>query len=207
MIGSLRGEIKEIDPEGELLVEVGGVGYRVTVTPGTLAEISQKSKQDNKDVYFWVSQAVRDDVPRLFGFTSIDERHCFEMLLKAQGVGPALALSVLSHLPPGELRRAILGEDPKALTVVSGVGMRTAQRMMIDLKARLGITAVGSTTAVAGKSSSSPLAEVSEGLAGMGFSPPEIKDAINRLPDSANDPDADASELMREALQMMNKQR
>ncbi len=206
MIGSLRGKVTEIDAEGELLIEVSGVGYRVTVTADTLASVSQASQASTtaSEIHLWVSYVVRDDVPRLFGFVTRDERHCFELLLKAQGVGPALALSVLSNLPPTELRRAVLGEDPKALTVVPGVGLRTAQRMMIDLKAKLGIKAVDSGTGTAG-SGGGPLAEVSEGLAGMGFTPQEIKAALARLPDGADDPDADATDLMRQALQATSR--
>ncbi len=202
MIGSLRGKVTEIDPDGELLIEVSGVGYRVAVTAATLATVSQASpnNQDADGIYLWVSQIVRDDVPRLVGFTTRDERHCFEMLLKAQGVGPALALSVLSNLPPAELRRAVLGEDPKVLMVVPGVGLRTAQRMMIDLKAKLGVKAVDSSVGSA-ESGGGALAEVSEALAGMGFTSQEIRSALARLPDAADDLGVDASELMRLALQ------
>ena len=203
MIGSLSGKVTEVDPEGELLLEVNGVGYRVTVTAATLASVGRVGTKTAKDLYLWISQVVRDEVPRLIGFTTRDERHCFELLLKAQGVGPALALSVLSHLSPAELRRAVLSNDPKALTVVSGVGMRTAQRMLIDLESKLGVVAVGPITSSAATDASA-LAEVSDGLAGMGFSPQEIKTALNKLPETANDPDADVSELLRLALQAIS---
>ncbi|HCB34206.1 MAG TPA: Holliday junction branch migration protein RuvA, partial [Acidimicrobiaceae bacterium] len=135
MIGSLRGRVADVDPEGELLVDVAGVGYRVAVSPATLVAAGDV----DGEVELWVSQAVRDDVPRLFGFLTRDERVCFEQLLGAHGVGPALALAVLSHLSPDDLRRAVLADDHKALTLVPGVGQRTAQRMLIDLKAKLGL--------------------------------------------------------------------
>ncbi|MBA3655459.1 MAG: Holliday junction branch migration protein RuvA, partial [Actinobacteria bacterium] len=122
MIGSLRGVVLDRFASGELLVEVGGVGYRVTVAAGTHAVIDGVGAP----VFLHVHTHVREDAIVLYGFTTADERACFEALLGAHGVGPALAINILSSLSPVSLRRAVSTDDVDALTVVPGVGRKTA---------------------------------------------------------------------------------
>ena len=135
MIGSLRGVVLERLPgpggQGELLLEVGGVGYRVTVAAGAVATAGV-----GEPAFVHVYTHVREDAIVLYGFVTREERGCFEALIAAHGVGPALALAVISVLSPVGLRRALASGDVDALTAVPGVGRKTAARLLIDLKPR-----------------------------------------------------------------------
>src|SRR5206468_5872753 len=117
----------------EVLVEVAGVGYRVTVTPATVVAIGDVGDE----VFFYVHHHVREDADTLFGFPTRDERGCFEALIGAHGVGPALALAILSVHPPDTLRRTLADDDVDALCLVPGVGKKTAARLLVELKSRL----------------------------------------------------------------------
>ena len=133
MIGSLRGTIVHRSARGEVLLEVGGVGYRVTVPPATMAHLGELGATALVHTHL----AVREDSLTLFGFATRDERDCFEALIGAHGVGPALALAILSVHGPALLRQALADGDLDALCLVPGVGRKTAARLMIELKSRL----------------------------------------------------------------------
>ena len=200
MIGSVRGRLLDKDPGGELLIEAGGVGYRVTVAPSTLADAGPVGDE----CFVYVHHHVREDSSDLYGFAELDERRCFEALLSAHGVGPALALAVLSHLPPDELRRAVAADDAAALELVPGIGAKTSKRMVLDLKSRLGAPeSVGAGVAVAvGDGAGSAVAEVRAALGQMGFSPSEIRDAMAVVSvEAARNGEADTGALLRVALQ------
>lgn len=200
MIGSLRGVLLERDPAGEALVEVGGVGYRLTVAPGTLARLGEPGGE----VFVHVHHHLREDASVLYGFTSRDERVCFEALLGAHGVGPALALAILSVHSPSALRRALAEDDLAALCLVPGVGRKTAARLLVELKSRLDLDlgappdlAVVASTA-AGEAAPSPRSDVRAALAGLGYGPDEVRAALRELPD-----DGDPALLLRQALQRL----
>ena len=133
MIGSLRGVLVERALDGEALVEVGGVGYRVTVAAGTCARLGGAGTP----TFLWIHHHIREDQQVLYGFAGRVERDCFELLLAAHGVGPALALAILSVHAPGELARILADDDLAALCLVPGVGRKTAARLAIELKSRL----------------------------------------------------------------------
>lgn len=139
MIGSLRGVLLErlavADRTAgiELLVEVGGVGYRLVVPAGTSAVLGEAGSP----VFLHVHTHVREDAIVLYGFATREERVCFEALLGAHGVGPGLALAILSVHSPAALRRALFTDDVDALTLVPGVGKKTAARLLLELKSRL----------------------------------------------------------------------
>jgi Holliday junction DNA helicase RuvA len=197
MIGSLRGVVLDRFATGELLVEVGGgVGYRVAVPAGTMALIDGPGAP----VFLHVHTHVRDDAIVLYGFASADERNCFEALLGAHGVGPALALAILSSLSPITLRRAVASDDVDALTVVPGVGKKTAARLLLELKSRLAVpegepelvlAAVNGTNGTA-------RAEVKAALAGLGYGADEVRDAVRELPE-----DGAVEDLLRAALRQL----
>ena len=136
MIGSLRGTVLErvlrSDHQTELLIEVGGVGYRVFVPAGTAARAGELGGPS----FLWVHTHVREDAFVLYGFPSREERDCFELLLGARGVGPAVAVAVLSVLTPAALRRAVLGGEADALTLAPGIGNKTAARLVLELAPR-----------------------------------------------------------------------
>jgi Holliday junction DNA helicase RuvA len=199
LIGSLRGTLLDRGP-GEVLVEVGGIGYRVTVTPSTSVDLGGVGAA----VFVHVHHHVREDAQTLYGFATRDERRCFEALIGAHGVGPSLALAILSVHTPPQLRAALAADDVAALCLVPGVGKKTATRLLVELKSRLDLPDVVDLTALAdgdGRDSvvaSSALADVRDALANLGYEPDEVRGALADLP-----PDGDPAVLVRDALKRL----
>jgi Holliday junction DNA helicase RuvA len=197
MIGSLRGTLLERSPEGEVLVEAGGVGYRVSVTPRTLGLVGDPGGE----VFLYIHDHVREDAHTLYGFLARDERSCFEALLGAHGVGPALALAIMAVHAPLDLRRAVAADDADALCLVPGVGKKTAARLLIDLKTRLEVPDLDLTAvngSIGGHASTSVVADVRDALTGLGYGPEEVREAMRDL-----EPGDDSAALLREALQRL----
>ena len=132
MIAHVRGTVAAVAPDGAV-IEVGGVGMRVQCTPGTLATL-----RPGEPAQVSTSLVVREDSLTLYGFTSDDERNVFDLLQTASGVGPRLALAMLAVHSPDALRRAVSTEDLNALTMVPGIGRKGAQRIVLEMKDRLG---------------------------------------------------------------------
>ncbi|MBM36851.1 MAG: Holliday junction branch migration protein RuvA [Actinomycetota bacterium] len=194
MIGSLRGVLIDKDPEGEIVIEVSGVGYRVTVNPRTLADLSDTGA----DAFVHVHHHIREDDQHLYGFATLVERKCFESVIGAHGVGPALGMAVLATLPPEDLRHAVATEDVDALCLVPGVGKKTAQRMVLELKNRLELSPhLENDVSAAGQTNTTSLADVREALRQMGFGIEEVRLAVEGLEGE------DTSAMLREALQRM----
>lgn len=198
MIGSLRGRLLDRTVTGEILVEVAGVGYRVQAGPATAARLGDL----DAEVFVWVHHHVREDAETLFGFASRDERETFEALLGAHGVGPALALAILSVHPPVNLARLIADDDVAALCLVPGVGKKTAARLLIELKSKLDLPAsaavgddVDGAAGGAGEGGRSARADVRDALVGLGYGPDEIAEATRELPDG--EPGAMLKEALR----------
>jgi holliday junction DNA helicase RuvA len=190
MIGSLRGVVLERSASGEALVEVGGVGYRVVVGPRALGQLA-----DGDAVFLHIHHHIREDAQVLYGFLSRDERGCFEILVGTHGVGPALALAILSVHEPNALRAAVASADLAALCLVPGVGRKTAERLLVELKSRFDVVVVEPAVASTGRRGASPVADVREALAGLGYAAEEIREVLRDLP-----ADAAAADLLREAL-------
>lgn len=191
MIGSLRGTVAARTADGEVVVEVGGVGYRVSVTTATAAALGQAGSE----VFLHVHTHVREDALVLYGFAHDDERRCFEALLGAHGVGPALALAVLSVLSPAALSTAVLEEDVGTLCSVPGIGRKTAARLLIDLKSRLDLPDLRATVGSAPDAGRLARSEARAALVELGYGPDEIRAALDGLSDSAG-----VEELLRLAL-------
>ncbi|MFN8037813.1 MAG: Holliday junction branch migration protein RuvA [Acidimicrobiales bacterium] len=196
MIGSLRGTLLDRTGDGEVLVEVQGVGYRVTVSPSTVVQLGEVGA----DVFLHVHHHIREDAQTLYGFRSRDERVCFEALLSAHGVGPALALAILSVHDPAGLARVLADDDIAALCLVPGVGKKTAARLLIELKSRLEVPELAATpvVSVGGAGGASARADVRDALANLGYGPDEVATVLRDLPD-----DGDASDLLKAALQRL----
>ena len=194
MIGSLRGTLLDRSPRGELLVEVGGVGYRVSAPSGTLAAVGPSGSP----VFLHVHTHVRDDAIVLYGFGTADERQCFEVLIGTHGVGPALALAILSALSPVALRRAVANEDVDALVGVPGVGLKTARRLVMELKSQLGEEAADDPGLVAaGPGLPGPRAEVQAALISLGYGADEVRHALREVGETS------AEDMLRSALRQM----
>jgi len=194
MIGSLRGSLIDKDPEGEVVVEVSGLGYRVTVNLGTLVELPEIGAE----VFVHVHHHIREGDQQLYGFATLAERKCFESVIGAHGVGPALAMAVLATLPPDELRHAVASDDVEALCLVPGVGKKTAQRMVLELKNRLEISELGSgELTIDNRTVSTALSDVRDALTQMGFATEEVRRAVEGLEGD------DTSIMLRSALQRL----
>lgn len=202
MIGSVRGRLLDRGAS-EVTVEVAGVGYRVTVTPTTVVALGEVGEE----VFCWTHHHQREDAQTLYGFATKDERACFEALIGAHGVGPALALAILSVHSPVALARVVAEDDIGALCLVPGVGKKTAQRLLLDLKSRLSVPDLGVAPASAERSPgggvpSRARADVREALSGLGYTDAEVRDVMADLPD-----DGDAGTLLRDALQRLGTAR
>jgi holliday junction DNA helicase RuvA len=192
VIGSLRGSVLERMLSGEVLVEVAGVGYRVLVPVSAVAAL-----EPGADVFVYTHQHVREDALTLFGFLTRDERDTFESLITATGVGPKLALAILSVHSPTSLRRCLAEDDVDSLVAVPGVGKRTAQRLLVDLKTRLVAPDLDLTT-VPGSTTPNPRAEVRDALAGLGYSSEEVRDVFAQLGEEGT-----VEDMLRDALRAL----
>lgn len=203
MIGSVRGTLLERWPTGEVLVEVSGIGYRVTITAATALDLGEVGGE----VFLHTHHHRREDSETLYGFLTADERIVFEALLSAHGVGPSLALAILGVHPPASLLRVLADDDLASLCLVPGVGKKTAARLLVELKSRLDIPGLdaaavaggpGAGTGSAGRGPASPLTDVRDALTNLGYGPDEVAEAVRELPD-----DVESSELLRLALQKL----
>ena len=131
MISYLKGKLVHKDPT-HVIIEVNGVGYQVSISLNTYAEI-----KDKEDIKLSTYLHIREDAHILFGFSSAQEKAMFQHLISVNGIGPNTAMVVLSYLPPGELRTAIVREDAVTLQSIKGIGGKTAQRMILELKDKL----------------------------------------------------------------------
>jgi Holliday junction DNA helicase RuvA len=207
VIGLLRGAVVVRSGEGEVIIDVGGVGYRVAVTPATAASLVMAGTATEATLY--VHTHVREDAIVLYGFVHDDERRCFEVLLGSHGVGPALALAIMASLSPAALSTAVLEEDLDTLCTVPGVGRKTAARLLIELKSRLdlpdlSLSGPGSASGGAGaagdgagglRASRTSRAEARAALSELGYAPDEIRGALDGLRD-----DVGVEEMLRLAL-------
>jgi Holliday junction DNA helicase RuvA len=189
MISFLEGIVAERTAGGAVLA-VGGVGYEVAVSAPTLAKLPPPGHEAR----LYTRLQVRDDAMILYGFGSAEDRRIFDHLITVSGVGPKMALAVLSVLTPDALRRAVASGDIPALTLVPGIGKKVAARILLDLRDRLG---AGGEAAATG-----PIAEVHEALLALGLSAQEARDALAALP---SDGDRSVEELLRDALRMVGR--
>lgn len=195
MIGSLNGTVLERVGDQQVLIEVHGVGYLVSVTPRTLAELEPTS-----EAFLHVHHHIREDHQTLFGFLSRDERQAFQMLIGTHGVGPTLAMAVLATHPPGTLMEIITSQDIGALTLVPGVGKKTAERLLIELKNR--VLAFDVLPGASRSTGSSVVSDVRQALSNLGYSDVEIRDALSGI-----DPNGSSSDMLRDALRVLGVRR
>jgi holliday junction DNA helicase RuvA len=211
MIASVNGRVAAVSPDGAV-VEVGGIGLAVQCTPGTIARL-----QVGENARLSTSLIVREDSLTLYGFADDDERQLFELLQTANGVGPRLAQAVLAIHPPREVRRAVSTADVKALMQVPGIGKKGAERLILELRDRLG--SITSDTildgpAVAGLPSVTAVApwrdQLTSALVGLGWSTKEAEAAVLQLAPVADEQivatgSVEVAVLLRQALQLLGR--
>jgi holliday junction DNA helicase RuvA len=207
MIAHLRGTVAGVAPDGAV-IDVGGVGMRVQCTPGTLATL-----KPGEPAQVATSLVVREDSLTLYGFTSDDERNVFELLQTASGVGPRLALAMLAVHAPDALRRAVATEDLAALTMVPGIGKKGAQRIVLEMKDRLGPPGDDGAAPPVRAAPRAPSwrDQVQSGLVNLGWPARDADQAIAALEDEGviGGPEGDAVDVataLRAALRRLSKQ-
>jgi holliday junction DNA helicase RuvA len=204
VIASVRGLVAALGPDGAV-VEVGGVGLAVSCSPGTLARL-----RVGETARLSTSLVVREDSLTLYGFADDDERAMFELLQTANGVGPKLAQTMLAVYPPRELRRAIATSDLAALTKVPGIGRKGAERIVVELRDRIG--AIDGSDTAPDLSGLTPVApwrdQLAHALAGLGFSAKEAGDAVDVVAADLPGGEApDVSALLRRSIQLLGRTR
>ena len=196
MIASVRGEIIEIALD-HTVIEAAGVGYKVMATPATLATLRRGT-----EARLVTAMIVREDSQTLYGFADADARDLFGTLLGVSGVGPKIALATLAVYDAPTLRQALADGDVTALTRVPGIGKRGAERMVLELRDKIGATASasGGTAGAVGHAVRGPVVEA---LVGLGFAAKQAEEACDKV--LAGDPDATTSGALRAALNLLGK--
>ena len=193
MIGSLRGKLTDKRPN-QVLLEVGGVGYQVQIPLSTFAGLGALNDAATTVIY----THVREDQLALFGFLTAREKHCFELLISASGVGPSLALKILSGMGVEELVPAIRKGDLAQLVQIPGVGRKTAERMVVELRDKLAAVDVPESGKPATRSQLE--SDVASALVNLGYDARSVERAIEKARGSGG---ADFEALLRASLQIL----
>jgi holliday junction DNA helicase RuvA len=195
MIASVRGEVLDIALD-HVVIEAAGVGYKLMATPSTLATLRRGS-----EARLITAMIVREDSMTLYGFPDADARDLFLTLLGVSGVGPKIALATLAVYDAQALRQALADGDVAALTRVPGIGKRGAERMVLELRDKIG--PVGTTAAVTSVNGHAVRGPVIEALVGLGFVVKQAEEATDKV--LANEPEATTSTALRSALSLLGK--
>lgn len=187
MIGHLEGTVTALRA-GFAILSAGGVGYKVTATKGTLATLSPGGKAS-----LWTYLAVRETALDLYGFPNEAEQHFFELLLTVSGIGPKSAIAILDVADAETLRSAIGRGNAAYLTNVSGIGKKTAEKIIVELKDKVGLGAEGASAAMKGDE------EALEAMRSLGYSPQEARDALRKVPHELTK----SNDRLREALKIL----
>lgn len=196
MIAHLRGRVLRKAPQ-EVVVDVGGVGYRVAIPVSTFYRVGE----EGDELSLRIHTHVREDTLALFGFISAAEQEVFERLIAVAGVGPRLALGILSGIEVSDFVAALRGNDLARLTRIPGVGKKTAERLVLELKDKMPAILAGEREAAAPPAPASPKDDLLSALANLGYSRPEVERAVDRA--LAADGAGRFEDLLRRALQLV----
>jgi Holliday junction DNA helicase RuvA len=195
MIASIRGEVLEVALD-HVVIEAAGVGYRVNTTPSTLAGLHRGA-----EARLVTAMIVREDSMTLYGFADSDSRDLFQTLLSVSGVGPRLAMATLAVHEAPALRQALADGDVTALTRVPGIGKRSAERMVLELRDKVGaVNAMAGAPATNGHAVRGPVVEA---LVGLGFAAKQAEEATDRV--LSGEDAATTSSALRAALSLLGK--
>jgi Holliday junction DNA helicase RuvA len=197
MISSVRGEVLEVALD-HVVIEAAGIGYRVNATPSTLATLQRET-----ETRLVTAMIVREDSMTLYGFPDGDTRDLFQTLLSVSGVGPRLAMATLAVHDAPALRQALADSDVAALTRVPGIGKRGAERMVLELRDKVGAGAAGGPGGVPAVNGHAVRGPVVEALVGLGFAAKQAEEATEKV--LAGDHDATTSGALRSALSLLGK--
>jgi len=201
MIGRLSGKLISDDVDGTILLDVAGVGYEVTVPLGVVGRAGGAARDAN--LVLFVHTHVREDALDLYGFASALERSVFRLLISLPNVGPKLALSVLSSLPPTELMTAVQANDLRRLNKIPGVGKKTAERLVLELREKLPKLGAGRPNAPSASSAGGDRDKLLGALVNMGYKSGEAEPVVEALaPRVGREP---ISDLLREALLALSR--
>lgn len=196
MIAHLRGNVATVSLNSAVL-DLNGVGYHVLCSPSTIADL-----RIGQPATLWTSLVVREDSMTLYGFAGAEERDMFELVQTASGVGPKVAQAMLAVLTPDRLRTAIASADHTTLTKVPGIGRKGSERIVLELKDRIGAIASASAPV-----QSAPWRDqVHEALVSLGWSTKDADAAIDRVAEGVGE-DPDISTVLRDALRSMDRGR
>jgi holliday junction DNA helicase RuvA len=197
MIASVRGVVAGLGPD-RAVIEVGGVGLAVYCAPGTLAGLRVGSP-----ARLATTLVVREDSLTLYGFADDDEKHLFELLQTASGVGPRLAQAVLAVHTPDVVRKAIANADTATLVRVPGIGKKGAERLVLELRDRIGPVAVG----VAGVIGGAWPDQIRQALVGLGWSTAQADQAVATVAETIDGPTPPVPVLLKQAIRLLGKTR
>lgn len=187
MIGHIEGSVHAVRA-GFAIISAGGVGYRIAATKDTLSRLTSGSRAS-----FWTYLAVRENALDLYGFQTENDQHFFELLLTVSGIGPKSALAILDVTDVETLRNAISRGNAGYLTNVSGIGKKTAEKIVVELKDKVGLAAEGSSASMKGDE------EALEAMRSLGYSPAEARDALRKVPQEFTK----SNDRLREALKIL----
>ena len=204
MIGRLTGQIVDQEADGTIVLDVHGVGYEVRLPLGALGRAGLAAPDEPRPVTLHVHTHVREDALVLFGFATQADRWVFRRLLSISSVGPKIALAILSMYTARELALCIEREDTASLVAVPGIGKKSAQRIVLELRNKLG-PVLGDATESETRATpvDSKSAQIIEGLVGMGFKQPAVEKAIERLDEQVWS--RPLGEIFREALTLLGR--
>lgn len=197
MIGSLKGSVESLGIDNCIIETAGGVGYRVFMPAAQLAQLTQGAS-----VRLHIHTAVREDAIVLYGFLSQEYYDLFELLLTISGVGPKMALGILSAVKPDAFYLAVQSRDIKVLTKLPGIGKKTAERLLLELKDKVGPVAAESFGEAVAAGGSGAVAEAIEALASLGYSNSEIMPVIKKIEGAEA---KTSEEILKQALRLMMK--
>ena len=196
MIGTLRGKIIDKSEPGKITVDVVGVGYEVETSLTTFFNLEMQ--EDFVKVY--IHTIVREDAFLLYGFADKEERILFRSLIKVNGVGPKLAIAILSSILPHDFVQCIQNQDAAMLTKLPGIGRKTAERLVVEMKDSISKIALADPKITPAASNQNTVDEAISALEALGFKPQEAKKTIDRI----NDGDKTAEQLIREGLRLLS---